>query len=382
METIILVLGVSIIFVLIIVGVVIIRKLDGVKGEKLAKELEEKLLEFYPKALNEANEQLVRMSKEQLLSEKREIKTDLINKKTAIEDLVKNVREDLLESKKEFLNSDKDRIGSFNTLAQQLKEQNNRIDQLSITTDGLKRVLSNNQLRGQFGEQVADDLLKMAGFVKGVDYEFNKEQKGSETRPDFAIFLPDKTRINVDSKFPYANLQKSIETDNEQSRKEYFRAFKADIQAKVKQVTSRDYINPEDKTVDFVILFIPNEMIFSYIYDKMNDLWSEAMKKKVIFAGPFSFTAILRMIRQAYDNFRYQQNTQKIIGFIKSFEKEFTKYNDEFVKIGSRIESLSNQYEKVNSTRTRQLIRTIDKIKFEEAEEQPLITTPQKKEKV
>jgi len=382
METIILVLGVSIIFVLIIVAVVIIRKLDGVKGEKLAKELEEKLLEFYPKALNEANEQLVRMSKEQLLSEKREIKTDLINKKTAIEDLVKNVREDLLESKKEFLNSDKDRIGSFNTLAQQLKEQNNRIDQLSITTDGLKRVLSNNQLRGQFGEQVADDLLKMAGFVKGVDYEFNKEQKGSETRPDFAIFLPDKTRINVDSKFPYANLQKSIETDNEQSRKEYFRAFKADIQAKVKQVTSRDYINPEDKTVDFVILFIPNEMIFSYIYDKMNDLWSEAMKKKVIFAGPFSFTAILRMIRQAYDNFRYQQNTQKIIGFIKSFEKEFTKYNDEFVKIGSRIESLSNQYEKVNSTRTRQLIRTIDKIKFEETEEQPILTTPQKKEEV
>jgi len=114
-------------------------------------------------------------------------------------------------------------------------------------------------------------------------------------------------------------------------------------------------------------MFIPNEMIFSYIYEKMNDLWVEAMKQKVVLAGPFSFTAILRLVRQAYDNFRYQKNVQKIIGYIKNFEIEFSKYNEEFLKIGERIESLTKQYNLVNTTRANQLSKTIEKIKLEES---------------
>jgi len=70
-------------------------------------------------------------------------------------------------------------------------------EQLSVSTEGFEDegFLSDNQVRGQFGEQVAEDLLKMAGFVKGVDYEFNKQQEGTKTRPDFSVFLPDGTRI-------------------------------------------------------------------------------------------------------------------------------------------------------------------------------------------
>lgn len=236
------------------------------------------------------------------------------------------------------------------------------------STEGLRTLLSNNQLRGQFGEQVADNLLKMAGFVHGQDYEFNKSQSGTETRPDFAIFMPDGTRVNVDAKFPYKNLQRMVEADPEdkETREKYLKLFRQDVKEKVKQVSSRDYISPEDQTVDFVILFIPNEMIFSYIYDKMNDIWEDAMNKKVIFAGPFNFTAILRLIKQAYDNFKIQENAQKIIGYIRSFEKEWEKYSTEFEKIGDRIQSLNNQYETVSSTRSRQLMRSVDKIKLED----------------
>ena len=121
-------------------------------------------------------------------------------------------------------------------------------------------------------------------------------------------------------------------------------------------------------------MFIPNEMIFSYIYEKMNDLWVEAMKQKVVLAGPFSFTAILRLVRQAYDNFKYQKNVQKIIGYIKNFEVEFVKYNEEFLKIGERIDSLSKQYNVVNSTRSNQLTRSIDKIKIEDSSSNKLLT--------
>ncbi len=328
-----------------------------------------------PKQLSQTSEDLLRLANEKLGAEKDNIATDLANKKTAIEDIAKRIREEMEKHEDKLEKAERERIGSFGELRKELENQRRISDQLRDTTEGLKKVLSNNQLRGQFGEQVAEDLLKMSGFVKGVDYEFNKEQKGSETRPDFTIFLPNKVRINVDSKFPYQNLQRMTETQDSTLKREHLRQFEKDIRDKIKQITTRDYINPEDNTVDFVIMFIPNEMIFSFIYDKMNDLWSEAMRQKVVLSGPFSFTAVLRLVRQAYENFKYQKNVQKIISYIKTFEIEFQKYNDEFIKIGDRITSLSDQYNKVNSTRTNQLLRSIDKVKLEEKEEPERLLT-------
>lgn len=327
--------------------------------EAISKDLEQKLMEIFPEVLKNANEQLISMANQKLGAEKQDIKTDLDNKRRQIEKLVEQVQKEL---------RDNDRTAQ--SLLQQIKDHEQITKDLSVTTEGLKKVLTNNQLRGQFGEQVAEDLLRMAGFVKGIDYESQKAQSSS-ARPDFSIFLPDKTRINVDVKFPYANLQKATETDDRAQKKQLLKEFAQDVRKKISQITTRDYINPDEKTVDFVILFVPNEMIFSYIYDKMHEVWEEAMVKKVILAGPFSFTAILRMVHQAHQNFRYQENIQHIVGHIKQFEKQFELYNEEFEKLGSQLQTVSNTYHKVETTRTRQLGKIVEKIKLESNTDTP-----------
>jgi DNA recombination protein RmuC len=355
---------------LIIVGLLIFFNVRSAKqirdlNKGLEDSLDAKMKEIMPDVLKNANEQLIMMADEKLGSEKKQMKVDLEGKRMEIERLVKVIQEDLKESKKSLSESDKERIGSFMELKNKLEEYSKVTTQLSTTTENLKKMLSNNQLRGQFGEQIADELLKMAGFVRGFDYEVNKEQAGSETRPDFCVYLPDKTKINVDSKFPYANLQRVTEAETEEEKNSYMKKFEKDVKEKIKQVCTRDYINPDDNTVDFVILFIPNEMVFSYIYDKLNDVWKEAMEKKVILAGPFSFTAILRMVRQAYQNFSYQKNIRQVIGHVQSFEKEFEKFQEEFFKVGDKIKSLDGQYQKVSTTRVNQLSRRVDKIKLD-----------------
>ena len=338
-----------------IIAFIVSMLLQKRKGEdQLTTELEQKLAEVFPKVLQSANEQLISMANEKLGAQKSEIKTDLENKKKIIEKMIESVQLELRDSGR-----------TSQSILQQMKDHEKITKELSLTTDGLKKVLTNNQLRGQFGEQVAEDLLKMAGFVRGVDYDYNKAQENTTSRPDFSIYLPDKTKINIDVKFPYAKLQQSTETEDQQAKQRLMKEFANDVKEKIRQVTSRDYINPEDKTVDFVILFVPNEMIFSYIYDKMNDIWSDAMQRKVVLAGPFSFTAILRMVRQAYSNFRVQDNIQQIVSYIKQFEKQFDLYNAEFDKIGGQINTLQNTYQKVETTRTRQLTKLVEKIRLE-----------------
>jgi DNA recombination protein RmuC len=358
-----------IILVIILLGVIIYFLFKNSSSSKL----EEAVKKSLPDLLTKTNEQLVLMANEKLSSEKKEIRADMESKRGEIERLIKTIKEDLKDNKEKQGEESKERVNMFSSLKTSLDEYKKITEQLSSSTENLKKVLSNNQMRGQFGEQVADNLLKMAGFVIGKDYQFNKEQAGTETRPDFTIYLPDGTKINVDAKFPFANLQKSTETEDKEEKKKYLVAFEQDVKAKIKQVIGRDYINPEDKTVDFVLLFIPNEMIFSYIYEKMQEIWEDALQKKVVFVGPFSFTALLRMIKQSYENFRVQQNIQQIVTHVRALEKEFGKFGEEFNKVGDKIESLTKQYNDVSRTRVNQMNKIMDKVKLEEGEkkEQP-----------
>jgi len=277
--------------------------------------------------------------------------------KSEIKELLDRIEKKLQEAEKE-------RIGEFGALKAVLEEHKVLTGELRESTENLKRVLSNNQLRGKYGEEIAENLLKTMGFVKGEQYLINSSLETSSSRPDFIIFLPDKKKVNIDVKFPYSALVRFEETND----KKHLDDFAKDVKQKIKEVCTRDYINPEENTVDFVILFVPNERIFSYIYDKLGDVWKEALEKKVVIAGPFSFTAILRMVYQSYKSFMYYENLGEIINLIKVFEEEYNKFSNELDTLGNKIKTVSDQYEKVSVTRNKKLNRVIDKIKGESEE--------------
>lgn len=340
----------------------------------LADTLEQKLNAILPKLTQVAGEQTALLAKEKLEATSKNMKDDLDAKRDMIDQTIKTLHLELQKSQEKLEKAERDRIGSFEHLKTQITHQAQQTADLMRTTNNLQRVLSNNQQRGAFGEQVARDLLTMAGFAVGVDYQIQESQEQG-TRPDFTVFLPKGIKINIDAKFPYQNLLKMIDSTEDQQRLQYRKLFEQDIKNKVKQVTSRDYINPE--TVDFVILFIPNEKIFSYIYDEMNAVWMEGLRQKVVFAGPFSFTAILRMVRQSYESFSIQKNLSTVISHIQIFKDEFGKYNDEFVKLEKDINGLVTKFNSVAITRTNKLVKAFDRIQIEgelpDSHSQPLL---------
>lgn len=309
---------------------------------------------------------IIKIANEKLGDKTEQINIDLKNKKDAIEKMVQEVLSELDKSQSKLEIAEKDRVGSFNGLREAIDNNRKITEQLSVTTEGLKKTLSNNQMRGAFGEKVAEDLLKQSGFVIGTDY--TKQESEGSGRPDFTLYLPDKTKINIDSKFPYSAIVKMSESEDNEQKKQYLKEFEKDIKDKINQVSTRDYIDPEKNTVDFVVVFIPNEMIFSFIYEKFPNILEEAFNKKIIFAGPFSFTAILRMVRQAYENFRFQKDIRGIITQIKVFGNEYVKFSQEFDKFGEKINSLQDQFLKVSQTRNNKLQKVIDKISISESE--------------
>lgn len=286
------------------------------------------------------------------------------SKKDLIEKVVNDMRNEVNKSQDRLIMSDQSRITEFQKLKTVIEEHKNITESLQISADNLRKVLSNNQLRGNFGQEVAEDLLKMAGFVKGQNYS-SQEQLGGGSKPDFTVLLPDGVKINIDVKFPFQALQRLLETDDKEQQKKYKSEFKTDIKNKIKEITTRDYINPEENTVDFVVMFIPNEMIFSFIYEQFDDVWRDAMKNKVVMCGPFSFTAILRMVQQSYENFKYQKDLHNIISHIKIFQNEYQKFSQALDSLGQKIKSADKEYENVSGVRYRQLTKIIEKIDSE-----------------
>jgi DNA recombination protein RmuC len=287
---------------------------------------------------------------------------DLESKKDNIMVAIANIQGELKQNQDKFTKSDKT-MGELKTV---IEQHQRATDNLNVRTENLSKVLSGNQMRGLFGQKVAEDLLKASGFVKGKTFLTQNQQGNSKSIPDITILFPDQTKLNIDVKFPLQALQRYQDTEEENQKKIELASFKVDVKAKIKEISSRDYINPEEKTLDFVVMFIPSEVVFGFIHDRYDDLVNEAFEKKVIMCGPFGFNALIRMVQQAYDNFSYQQNLHQIIGFVKDFEKEYAKFFEEFTKLGEKIESTKSKYTEISTTRTNVLTGMVKKIKNEE----------------
>lgn len=284
------------------------------------------------------------------------VKNILDNNQRLLGEITKSLEKQLEHSRREV----GDLKNQNSAIREQLLNAAKITEGLQVSTDSLKNLLSNNRLRGEWGEQVAEDLLLAAGFVENLN--FTKQTVTAEGRPDFTINLPDGSKLNVDAKFPFDDLMAYQEATSEPARKQVLAKFSTTIRTKVKGITSKDYIDPENKTLDFVVMFIPNEMIFSFIYEKLPEINEYCNRRKVVLAGPFGFTAVLRLVLQAYKNFGYEQNLQEIFGLVSKFQDEYGKYGDSMERLGAQLSTAQKTFFELEGTRSRQLTKVVDQI--------------------
>lgn len=284
------------------------------------------------------------------------VKNIVENNQKLIGEIVKGLEKQLTVSREEVGDLRKQNAA----IREQLANTAKMTEGLQASTDSLKNLLSNNRLRGVWGEQVAEDLLLAAGFVEGSN--FIKQSTTNEGRPDFTILLPDGAKLNVDAKFPFDDLMEYQEAKSDAAKKTALSKFANSMKVKVKSITTKDYINPEDNTLDFVVMFIPNEMIFSFIYEKLPEINEYCNQRKVVLAGPFGFTAVLRLVMQAHKNFGYEKHLQEIFGLVSKFQEEYTKFGDHMQRLGSQLNTAQKTFQEVEGTRSRQLTKVVDQI--------------------
>jgi DNA recombination protein RmuC len=263
---------------------------------------------------------------------------------------------------------ERDRRQVFGQLTNELQRQQEGLHALTENTQQLRETLASTKARGQWGERMADDVLRLAGFLEGVNYTRQRTLTDGG-RPDYTFMLPKGMVVHMDVKFPLDNYMRYLEAGNDVERAACRNQFLRDVRDRVKELSSRSYLDARDETIDCLLLFIPNESVYAFVQENDRALLDDAMRKKVIVCSPLTLYAILAVIRQAADNFRLERTSNEILALLGEFSKQWEKYTVQLDKVQTRFESVHKEYEALMTTRHRALQRPLDKIATLQAEE-------------
>jgi DNA recombination protein RmuC len=304
----------------------------------LSKEALDQNIETFMKIAESKFGDLMKSSDAQLDEKKKLIDSSLVEMKKQLEGLKKQTTE----------------------LTGQMEASKIGISELSDTTTQLRQILSSSQARGQWGERMVEDILAFIGLTEGINYE-KQSQEGSD-RPDFKFKLPDGKHINMDVKFPLSHYEKYISSENEAEQESEKKAFLKDVRNHIKEISGRSYIDPNAGTVDYVIMFIPNESIYSFLNKEDHNLIDFSLSKKILLCSPVTLYAILSLIRQAVSNFHMEEKAGEVQKLVITFREQWDNFIDKLEALGKTLGTVSNHYEDLAGTRRRALEKPMDKI--------------------
>ncbi len=317
-------------------------------------------------ALKKNTDEFLKVANEVLSKQTRTGELELEGKKKLIDQSLESMKADLIRVQNLISEFEKDRAEKFGQLEKHLQQTLEQTSRLQEVTGQLKQALASTRVRGQWGERMAQDILRLMGLVEGINYARQQSLESGRERPDYTFFLPQDRKINMDVKFPLDNYLHYLEAQGEREKENFKQLFLKDVRNRIKEVTGRDYINPEEKTLDYVLVFIPNEQVYAFINEHDRELLDEALRKKVILCSPITLYAVLAIIRQAMENFNLQNTAGQILNLLESFYKQWQLFARSLEKMGKKIYEAQQEYENLNTTRKNQLekpLRQIDSIK-------------------
>ena len=243
----------------------------------------------------------------------------------------------------------------------QLRTHAELTQHLAVTTQSLREALSNSKARGQWGERMAEDVLRRAGFVEHVNYEKQVAVQGGRTIPDFTFFLPKGQVLYLDVKFPLAAYLRYLEATSDAERDAQKAAFLRDVRQRVRELAARGYATAP-RSVEEVLLFLPNETVSGFIHEHDPDLLDEALSQKVILCSPLNLFVLLGVIRQAHDNFAVERTADDMLATLGAFHQQWGKFTDALDTVEKRLETVRRGFEDLNGTRRRQLEKPLSRL--------------------
>ncbi|MBU6399685.1 MAG: DNA recombination protein RmuC [Verrucomicrobia bacterium] len=261
-------------------------------------------------ALKQTAPEFLRLANETLAKFQESAKGDLAQRQQAIATLVKPLEEQLEVYQQRLAQSQTTQSLTLGELKKQLETLAVQSQSLSSETLQLRRVLSSNQARGRWGEETLRRVVEAAGMSAHCD--FSEQIQSGDSKPDLVVHLPGDRVIIVDAKVPDLDFLGALDAADGLKRAEALAAHAAKLKATIKALAERDYPRQFANALDYVVLFLPAESLFSAALEGDRDLIVWAAGKQIMLATPASLIALLRSVSLSWQQHSQTENAEKI----------------------------------------------------------------------
>jgi len=335
----------------LVVGFFVFRKKDAGSLE----------IELATAKANESalREQIASMQDQQEQARKREQEQNKVLQELA------PVKDRLDQMQKIVSELERERTEQFTTIKEQLRSSHTAQQELQNTTRVLAGAMSNNQVRGQWGELTLRRLLEQTGMVKHVDFyeQYNSENSDGKTiKPDVVIHMPDGKYVAVDSKVPFNNYQRAFEIselsdDSELSRRDQLLNQSAkDVKARIDEISKKDYYSGLPESPEFTIMFMPSESLLSATLESEPGLLEEAFEKRVAVVSPVSFYSAIKTISYAWRQQAAEETIQEVLDLGSKLYRTVRVVAEHAQKLGKELNSSVTAYNAFASSLERNML--------------------------
>lgn len=236
------------------------------------------------------------------------------------------------------------------TLKEQIRQMAELNQQMSEDTKNLTKALKgDSKAQGNWGEVVLASILEKSGLRKDEEYFTQQSETtadGRRLQPDVVVKLPDEKFLIVDSKVSLTAYERFVSAEEKEEREKQLKQHVLSIRAHVKGLSEKNYTQLyQDKTPDFVLLFIPVEPAFAAALQTEPELYNESFEKNIVIVSPSTLLATLFTINTIWKRDRQNKYALEIAERGGAMYDKFVGFVESMDDIGNRIRQTQDSYE-------------------------------------
>jgi DNA recombination protein RmuC len=310
--------------------------------DKAFLQLRETFQVLSAEALEKSAPQFLRLANEAFAKLQIGADGSLAKRQEAIAALVQPLKEQLESYQRRLQQSETSQAAVLGEVKKQLEGLAQNSQALSTETFALRKVLSSNQARGRWGEETLRRVVEAAGLSPHCD--FSEQAQSDDKKPDLLVRLPGERLIIVDAKVPDLDFLHGIDAADGKARAAALGNHAAKLRETIKDLAKKDYPAQFPGSLDYVVLFLPAESLFSAALEGDAELILWAAKRQIMLATPASLIALLRAVSVCWQQHAQTVNAREIAEAAQELFTRVAKFTEHFERIRAGLDKANGAY--------------------------------------
>ncbi len=217
-----------------------------------------------------------------------------------------------------------------------------------------KALRGSSKVQGDWGQMILEKILEQSGlekdreyfvqeYLKDEDGNMLKNEQGRKMQPDVIIAYPDNRKLIIDSKVSLTAYTRYSESDDPDVQALALKGHLESMRTHIDELSAKNY-QDFTSSLDFVMMFVPNEPAYMLALKNDPDLWHYAYSKRILFISPTNLIAALKMIVDLWKREYQNQNALDIAERGAALYDKFVGFVDSLQTLGTHIDRTQKSY--------------------------------------